>query len=61
MTDDQDYAAPGETRTATAPPEAAGERVDAWLATLWPDLSRAGPDRRGQAQRRWRAGDSREG
>lgn len=31
----------GETRHAEAPPEAAGERVDAWLATLWPDLSRS--------------------
>jgi 23S rRNA pseudouridine1911/1915/1917 synthase len=30
-----------ETRTALAPPEAAGERVDSWLATLWPDLSRS--------------------
>lgn len=28
-------------RTETAPPEAAGERVDAWLARLWPDLSRS--------------------
>ncbi len=30
----------GETRAALAP-EGAGERVDAWLAKLWPDLSRA--------------------
>jgi 23S rRNA pseudouridine1911/1915/1917 synthase len=30
----------GETRTAVAP-EGAGERVDAWLAKLWPDLSRS--------------------
>ncbi len=28
-------------REAVAPPEASGERVDAWLAGLWPDLSRA--------------------
>jgi 23S rRNA pseudouridine1911/1915/1917 synthase len=31
----------GEVRTALAPAEAAGERVDAWLAKLWPDLSRS--------------------
>ncbi|MGD9979697.1 MAG: RluA family pseudouridine synthase [Hyphomonadaceae bacterium] len=31
----------GEVRIATAPAEAAGERVDAWLAKLWPDLSRS--------------------
>src|SRR5262245_51159912 len=30
-----------ETRVATAPVESAGARVDAWLATLWPDLSRS--------------------
>jgi 23S rRNA pseudouridine1911/1915/1917 synthase len=30
----------GETRAAVAP-EGAGERVDAWLAKLWPDLSRS--------------------
>ncbi|HYD86969.1 MAG TPA: RluA family pseudouridine synthase [Vitreimonas sp.] len=30
----------GEIRTAIAP-EGAGERVDAWLARLWPDLSRS--------------------
>lgn len=41
MTDDEDNPAPGEIRTAIAPPEAAAERVDAWLATLWPDLSRS--------------------
>jgi 23S rRNA pseudouridine1911/1915/1917 synthase len=29
-----------ETRTAIAP-DGAGERVDAWLAKLWPDLSRS--------------------
>jgi 23S rRNA pseudouridine1911/1915/1917 synthase len=31
----------GEVRTALAPAEAASERVDAWLAKLWPDLSRS--------------------
>jgi 23S rRNA pseudouridine1911/1915/1917 synthase len=36
-TEDED----GETRSAIAPPEAAGERVDAWLAREWPDLSRS--------------------
>jgi 23S rRNA pseudouridine1911/1915/1917 synthase len=30
----------GETRAAIAP-EGAGDRVDAWLAKLWPDLSRS--------------------
>lgn len=30
----------GELRTAIAPPDA-GERVDAWLAKLWPDISRS--------------------
>jgi 23S rRNA pseudouridine1911/1915/1917 synthase len=30
----------GEVRAAVAPADA-GERVDAWLAKLWPDLSRA--------------------
>jgi 23S rRNA pseudouridine1911/1915/1917 synthase len=30
----------GETRTAIAP-EGAGDRVDTWLAKLWPDLSRS--------------------
>ena len=30
----------GEIRAALAPPDA-GERVDAWLAKLWPDLSRS--------------------
>ncbi|MBL8547633.1 MAG: RluA family pseudouridine synthase [Hyphomonadaceae bacterium] len=32
--------ASGETRTAVAP-EGAGDRVDAWLGKLWPDLSRS--------------------
>ena len=41
MADDDEYEPLGETRTALAPPEAAGERVDSWLATLWPDLSRS--------------------
>jgi 23S rRNA pseudouridine1911/1915/1917 synthase len=31
----------GEARVAVAPHEGAGDRVDAWLAKLWPDLSRA--------------------
>jgi 23S rRNA pseudouridine1911/1915/1917 synthase len=31
----------GEKRSAVAPSEGAGERVDAWLAKLWPDLSRS--------------------
>ena len=31
---------PGETRAIVAP-EGAGERVDAWLAKVWPDLSRS--------------------
>ena len=31
----------GEVRVAVAPAEGAGERVDAWLAKLWPDLSRS--------------------
>ncbi len=31
----------GETRVAVAPAEGAGDRVDAWLAKLWPDLSRS--------------------
>ncbi len=37
--DDEDLTQ-GETRAAIAPTEA-GERVDAWLAKLWPDLSRS--------------------
>ena len=40
MSNDEEYQAPGETRTAIAPADA-GDRVDAWLATLWPDLSRS--------------------
>ncbi len=31
----------GETRMIIAPADAADERVDAWLARVWPDLSRA--------------------
>ncbi len=38
--EDEDAEA-GETRAAIAPREGAGERVDAWLAKLWPDLSRS--------------------
>lgn len=40
--DDEEIEAPdsGEVRTAHAS-EDAGERVDAWLAKLWPDLSRS--------------------
>ncbi|HWA01465.1 MAG TPA: RluA family pseudouridine synthase [Caulobacterales bacterium] len=38
---DEDFDENGETRAATAPAEAAGERVDVWLAREWPDLSRA--------------------
>jgi 23S rRNA pseudouridine1911/1915/1917 synthase len=37
MTDDDD----ANIRTALAPPDAAGARVDAWLGGLWPDLSRS--------------------
>jgi len=36
--DDSDI---GETRSVVAPAEGAGDRVDAWLAKLWPDLSRS--------------------
>jgi 23S rRNA pseudouridine1911/1915/1917 synthase len=36
-----DEAENGETREAVAPAEGAGDRVDAWLAKLWPDLSRS--------------------
>lgn len=39
--EEEEHAAPGEVRTALAPPDATGQRVDAWLATLWPDLSRS--------------------
>ena len=38
--DDQAYEEPGEIRSAVAPADA-GERVDAWLGKLWPDLSRS--------------------
>jgi 23S rRNA pseudouridine1911/1915/1917 synthase len=38
--DDEDNEG-GEVRAAVAPAEGAGERVDAWLAKLWPDLSRS--------------------
>ncbi|MEZ5994950.1 MAG: RluA family pseudouridine synthase [Hyphomonadaceae bacterium] len=38
--DDEDNSEAGEARYATAP-EDAGDRVDAWLAKLWPDLSRS--------------------
>lgn len=38
---DDEFEPDGETRVATAPAEGAGERVDAWLARLWPDLSRS--------------------
>lgn len=31
----------GETRTTIAPADVGDERVDAWLARVWPDLSRA--------------------
>ncbi|PWE18637.1 RluA family pseudouridine synthase [Marinicauda salina] len=30
-----------ETRTETAPDEAAGERLDRWMAAIWSDLSRS--------------------
>ena len=33
--------APDETRSLESPPERLGERVDSWLASAWPDLSRA--------------------
>lgn len=36
-----DDKAGGDTRSALAPPEAAGERVDVWLTRVWPDLSRS--------------------
>lgn len=39
--DEQEDTEPGETRASVAPAEAAGERVDAWLGKLWPDLSRS--------------------
>lgn len=40
MEDETEYEPEGETRTALAPPDA-GDRVDAWLAKLWPDISRS--------------------
>lgn len=40
MTNDDSDEDIGERRLAVAP-EGAGERVDAWLAKLWPDLSRS--------------------
>jgi 23S rRNA pseudouridine1911/1915/1917 synthase len=40
MSDEDDQAPGGDVRVAVAP-EGAGERVDAWLAKLWPDLSRS--------------------
>jgi len=39
--EDNDQQEGGEIRSAVAPAEAAGDRVDAWLAKLWPDLSRS--------------------
>lgn len=38
--DEDDVEDSGEIRSAIAPAEA-GERIDAWLARLWPDLSRS--------------------
>ncbi len=38
--DENDQDEDGETRSVTAP-EGAGDRVDAWLARQWPDLSRS--------------------
>lgn len=40
MNEDADQETDGEVRSAVAPADA-GERVDAWLAKLWPDLSRS--------------------
>lgn len=40
VSNEEEYQAPGETRAAIAPADA-GDRVDAWLAKLWPDLSRS--------------------
>ncbi len=40
MSHDEDETNTGETRTTVAP-DGAGERVDAWLGKLWPDLSRS--------------------
>jgi 23S rRNA pseudouridine1911/1915/1917 synthase len=39
--DDETEMEDAETRVATAPVESAGARVDAWLAQVWPDLSRS--------------------
>jgi len=39
--DENDQDEDGETREAIAPADGAGERVDAWLAKIWPDLSRS--------------------
>lgn len=40
MSHDEDESEAGEIRTAVAP-DGAGDRVDAWLGKLWPDLSRS--------------------
>ncbi len=40
MEDENEYEPDGEIRTALAPPDA-GDRVDSWLAKLWPDISRS--------------------
>ncbi len=40
MEDEIEFETSGDTRSVVAPAEA-GERVDAWLAKLWPDLSRS--------------------
>ncbi len=40
MEDDVEQETNGEVRTAVAPADA-GDRVDAWLGKLWPDLSRS--------------------
>lgn len=40
MSDQDEDFEPGELREATAPADA-GDRVDAWLGKLWPDLSRS--------------------
>jgi 23S rRNA pseudouridine1911/1915/1917 synthase len=41
MTIDDDSSEHGELRQAVAPADAAGERIDAWLARAFPDLSRS--------------------
>jgi 23S rRNA pseudouridine1911/1915/1917 synthase len=41
MAEGEDEDEGGDVRVAVAPAEGAGERVDAWLAKLWPDLSRS--------------------